>query len=612
MMSAGQPIVPDRLFEPRHRVPGRRRPFLVGAAIGTGMAAQAATRGGADFLLALNAGRLRSMGEPSVASLLAVRDTNRFVMEFAKAEIRPRTTLPVFIGLAALDPHLETTTVLDAIRDAGFEGVSNFPTVALIDGRFRRFLESTGFGFEREVALLAAARERGLATLGYSHTREEARRMAAAGVDIVNIDLGWNTGGALGVASRMQIEEAAELATQIVRAIRKISEHTVCVVEGGPIVRPEQMDHVCRAAQADGYIGGSTIDRVPLESAIELVTGAFKTMGALGRQVTRLEQQLDGKRGPLALTGSGSAMDRARAAFDQAVATELPVLVLGEAGTGRRDLARVIHAAGARKGHKLVWLSCADSAGERLDADLFGCEAGALPGLTRKRIGWLEIARGSTLVLDDIGEMPSATQQRLSAALESGSFWRLGGNDHLPLDVRLVGISRFDPTQPVTGGFFDPHLLDVLSAIRIELPPLRDHLEDLPHIIQHLLDAMTTAVGKPSTAIDPSALHVLLAHDWPGNAKELGTALQRALLAAGEGPIMAAHLPAFRPPSRRRDGRSGFASEREWILDGLRRNRFRRGEAARFLGVSRKTLYNKMAALGILAPNGPMGTPRRR
>src|SRR5262249_41715320 len=101
--------------------------FLVAAAIGTGMAAQAAARGGADFLVALNAGRLRSMGEPSVASLLALRDTNRFVLDFAKAEIRPRASLPIFVGIAAFDPRLEFDDMLGLVRGAGFEGITNFP-----------------------------------------------------------------------------------------------------------------------------------------------------------------------------------------------------------------------------------------------------------------------------------------------------------------------------------------------------------------------------------------------------------------------------------------------------------------------------------------------------
>jgi predicted TIM-barrel enzyme/DNA-binding NtrC family response regulator len=572
----------------------RNGTFLVAAAIGTGMAAQAAARGGADFLVALNAGHLRSMGEPSVASLLALRETNRFVLEFAKAEIRPRTNLPVFIGLAAFDPRLDPDALLQEVRTAGFDGVTNFPTVALIDGRFRRFLEASGFGIAREVALLRQARAQGLATLAYVHTGSEARQMAAAGVDIVNIDLGWNTGGALGVATRMPITEAADIAGRMIRTVRKVAADTICVVEGGPIVRPEQMDEVCRAAQADGYIGGSTIDRVPLETAIELVTAAFKTMGALRRRVTRLERRLDPRRMPVCLIGDASPVIRARAAYEQALASDLPLLVAGEPGTGRRDLARALHAGSGRAGRRLTWLTCA-AGQERMEADLFGSEAGAMPGITRRRIGWLELARGSTLVIDDLGELDLACQRRLCAAMESGGFRRVAGTDHLPLDVRLVGITRFDPARD--SAVLDRRLLEVLGVIRADLPALREHLEDLPQIIQHLLDTLTA--GKLPAELDPSTYRILLGHDWPGNTRELGNVLREALFAAGNRAILAAHLPPL-GPSHPRAARTGFASEREWILDGLRRNRFRRAETARFLGVSRKTLYNKMVALGLL------------
>lgn len=589
------------MMEPAERVrlalreaQARSGTFLVAAAIGTGMAAQAAARGGADFLVALNAGHLRSMGEPSVASLLALRDTNRFVMEFATAEIRPRTALPVFVGLAAFDPRLDAEVLLRQVRDAGFEGVTNFPTVALIDGRFRRFLEASGFGMAREIALLRQARSQGLATLGYIHTAPEARQMAMAGVDIINIDLGWNTGGALGVATRMPIAEASDVAGRMIRTVRKIAAETICVVEGGPIVRPEQMDEVCRAARADGYIGGSTIDRVPLETAIELVTSAFKTMGALRRRVTRLERRLDPRQMPGCLIGGAPSVIAARAAYEQALATDLPVLIAGEAGTGRRDLARALHAGGQHRARRLTWLTCA-AGQQRMDADVFGCEPGAAPGVARRRIGWLELARGSTLVLDDLGEMDLATQRLLCATIESGAFRRVGGSDQLPLDVRLIGVTRFNPARDVAR--FDPQLLDVLGAIRIGLAPLREHLEDLPQIIQHMLDALT--VGKLPAELDPAAWRVLLAHDWLGNARELGNVLQQALLAAGTSAILAGHLPPLQPQPAR-GARVGFPSEREWILDGLRRNRFRRAETARFLGVSRKTLYNKMVALGLL------------
>ena len=571
---------------------GRGDALLVGAAIGTGMAAQAATRGGADFLLALNAGRLRTMGEPSVASLLALRDTNRFVLDFASAEIRPRTALPVFVGLAAFDPRLDAMAVLRRVRDAGFEGITNFPTVALLDGRFRRFLEASGYGFEREAALLEQARALGLATLGYAHTREEARRLAFARVDIVNIALGWNSGGTLGVATPMRIEDAADLTRRLVRTVRQHAPDALCVVEGGPIVRPEQADEVCRAAEAQGYVGGSTIDRVPLEEAIELVTAAFKTTRALRRRPVRV----DPRREPLALAGTAPGVLRARAAFAQALATDLPVLILGEEGTGRRDLARALHAAGPSRTRKLAWVACAPEP-ERMAAELFGAEPGALPGVVRRRMGWLELARGATLVLDDFGRLDPASRQRLRAALQSGGFTRSGGVETLPLAARLVGIARPEPGSD--GGWFDPLLPRSLGEIRIELPPLRDRPDDLPPIIQLVLDRLALGLGRPPSRVDPSAFRLLLEHDWPGNLRELTEVLQRGLLAAGEGAVAAEHLPALRDAEPARDGRGRFGSERDWILDALRRNRFRRGDTARFLGVSRKTLYNKMVAHGL-------------
>ena len=153
-----------------------RNQMLVGAAIGTGMTAQAAERGGADLLLALNAGRFRSMGVPSIASMLALRPCNDFVLDFARAEILPRVAIPVFFGASAFDPALDITALVARIAAAGFPGVVNFPTAALVDGRYRDFLEESGCGFAREVALLTAARKAGLATLAYVRTAAEAAR----------------------------------------------------------------------------------------------------------------------------------------------------------------------------------------------------------------------------------------------------------------------------------------------------------------------------------------------------------------------------------------------------------------------------------------------------
>ena len=131
-----------------------------------------------------------------------------------------------------------SSTYLSAIAAAGFEGITNFPTVVLLEGRYRRFLEASGYGFARELALLRGRRERGLATLCYAHTREEARRASAAGADIINIDLGWNTGGALGVSTRMRIEEAADLAQSIVQMVRRRAPGHVLRHRGGADRQP--------------------------------------------------------------------------------------------------------------------------------------------------------------------------------------------------------------------------------------------------------------------------------------------------------------------------------------------------------------------------------------
>src|SRR6266850_3926852 len=345
-------------FQPKRELPAlpARGSFLLGAAIGTGMAAKAAEHGGADFLLALNAGRFRSMGTPSAACMLALRDSNRMVMDFGQSEILTQTSLPVFFGAAAFGT-VDLTELVDQIANAGFHGVANFPSCVFLDGQYRQFLEETAHGFEREVTLLQVARARGLATLAYVHTVAEASRVAAH-ADIVNLDFGWNMGGSVGVESSLDLNESSTLAAEFVSTVRFTNSKARCVIEGGPIVTAEQMDQVCRSAKADGYVGGSTIDRVPLESAIEMATSAFKIIGGLRRQVDSLEKRLNRKAPVDALTGFSETMERVREQVARAMEIDLPVLIVGEPGTGRRDLAKVIHKARASRGRWLVSAEC--------------------------------------------------------------------------------------------------------------------------------------------------------------------------------------------------------------------------------------------------------------
>jgi predicted TIM-barrel enzyme/DNA-binding NtrC family response regulator len=573
----------------RRRTFSADKRFMLGAAIGTGMAAKAAERGGADFLLALNAGRFRSMGMPSVACLLALRDANRMVMEFGRSEILTQTSLPVFFGAAALGTE-DAEDLVRQIAEAGFHGVTNFPSCIFLDGRYREYLEESGLGFSREVALLRAARARGLSTLAYVHTLEEAR-VAAASADIVNLDFGWNMGGLLGVQSSVDLDEAARLGRTFVETVRSVNPRARCVIEGGPIVTPEQMDQVCRAARADGYVGGSTIDRVPLESAIEMATGAFKTIGVLRQQIEALERKLHRKAVVDVLIGHSEVIERAREQVAQALESQLPVLIEGEPGTGRHTIAKVIHQASAPQGRRLLCADCRGNSANEIEATLFGSVGDALRG-DKSRAGLLELARGSSLLLDHVEVLDIGMQRQLLQTVRMGGFSPTGGADAAPLAVRFIGIQN-GPT--LSADTLEVDFSRWLGSIRIELPALRDHLEDLPMLAEVFLRGM--GAGKK---IEPSAYRALLGYHWPGNVDELRSLLQLVTaISRGrsitEGDIVALLKARTAAASDRRS----FASEREWIMDGLRRNRFRRVETAQFLRISRKTLYNKMRKYGL-------------
>jgi len=576
-------------------VPSHRR-FLLGAAIGTGMAAKAAEHGGADFLLALNAGRFRSMGAPSAACMLALRDCNRMVMEFGESEILTQTSLPVFFGATAIDVN-DLPKLVDRIAEAGFHGVANFPSCVFLDGKYRQFLEDSGHGFDLEIDLLQEARARGLATLAYVHTADEAIR-AAPHADIVNLDFGWNMGGSAGVESSIDLDQSSALAAEFVKAVRAVNTQTRCVVEGGPIVTPEQMDQVCRSSKADGYIGGSTIDRVPLESAIEMATSAFKMIGALRGQVDALEKKLNRKVPVDALIGFSESIELAREQVARAMEFGLPVLIVGESGTGRRDLARVIHEARAPRGRWLVSAECkAVQNHVDMGLNLFGVQGGPSLKLTKPRAGLLEVARGSTLVLDDVGSLDIPIQQELLQAIQTGSFWRRGGTEIISLDVRFIGITGVDPTNEAGAKRFDPKFLHWLSAVRIDLPPVREHPEDLPMLAEAILRSL--AKGEMHK-LSPSAYRALSGYDWPGNLEQLRSVLKIAVLRARGGIISDRDLRSLlKPDGKRRSNRNSFASEFEWIFNGLKRNRFRRAETAEFLQISRKTLYNKIRQYGL-------------
>ncbi len=564
------------LFNGRRPRPGS---LLVGAAIGTGLAAKAAVRGGCDMLLALNAGKFRSMGAPSHASLLPLRDSNALVMEFGPVEILPaRGDVPAFFGACCFDPRQSLEELVDRIAEAGFQGITNFPTSIFLEGDFRQRVEAAGVGFDREVEMLRLARGRGLLTLGYAATKAQANKMAEAQVDIVNLNLGWNKGGHQGSSTSLDLAEAGDFARSVFRSVRRIRPATLCMVEGGPIVSALDMHAVSEAARADGYIGGSTIDRVPLEAAIEDAASAFKMIGSLQERMLELERQTLRRKRDYGLVGWSDAMVRVRREIARLAKTRQTILLVGAPGTGKEMVARSL----ASEARCREFITVASD--EWAEESLFGAAAGNSRRHAAGRLGLLEGGPETAIFIENAATLTRSLQAPLLAAVESGRFLRLGDGRTQPVTARII-LAANDVAS------MEPRLLDLLSTARIDLPPLVQRLEDLPLLIAHFLKMAGHAPGK----VDPSIYRLLMAHHWPRNVGELRSVIERAVVTAAGAMISADHLPPFDAPT----GVPPGGSERDWILDALRRHRFRRTETAAFLGISRKTLYNKMQAFEI-------------
>ncbi|SDI93586.1 DNA-binding transcriptional response regulator, NtrC family, contains REC, AAA-type ATPase, and a Fis-type DNA-binding domains [Billgrantia gudaonensis] len=587
------------------------RRFLVGAAIGTGMTAKAAAHGGADFLLALNAGRLRVQGGPSIACMLPLADNNRAVMSFSRAEILTRVALPVYFGACVFDPDGDLETLVQQVSDAGFQGICNFPTVVHFDGALRARLEANGVGLAREVRLLQLARKAGLRTCGYVRELAEAAMMADAGVDMLCINYGWNAGGASGVPSRYSLDEAAEHARVICEAVRARHPRLLCTVEGGPITNPDEAKKVAEISGANGYIGGSTIDRIPLEAAVAETTSAYKAVAQLQNRLHNLKSEWLGDGHEFGLIGRSAVITDVVQMIRKVANSDISVLVTGENGTGKELVARAIHLSSPRRHQRMVAVNCAAIPRELLESELFGHEAGAFTGALKARIGRFEQAHGTSLMLDEIGDLELSLQAKLLRVLEDGSFERLGSNSPRHTDARLICATNRSLRDMVADGRFREDLLYRLNTVEIRLPPLRERIEDIPLLVRHLLPRIAKEVNPHVREMDASAYRVLMQHPWPGNVRELRNVLERAVVMCERDVVTVNDLPLLDTcmPARNvrgADAESGSDSaalpenEREWILDALRRNRFRRQATAAELGLARKTLYNKMRRYGLL------------
>jgi two-component system response regulator HydG len=321
----------------------------------------------------------------------------------------------------------------------------------------------------------------------------------------------------------------------------------------------------------------------------------------LARTNRDLRRQLDEKFGYEGVVGSGPRMQQVLRLLKAFAPATAPVLILGENGTGKELAAKALHVNGPRRAKPFVAMNCAALNENLLDDDMFGHEPGAFTGATGSRKGRFEHAHGGTLFLDEVGDMPPGLQAKLLRALENGEVTRIGANDPIRVDVRVIAATNRDLAGMVEEGKFRRDLYHRLKVGVVRLPALRERREDLPLLVAHFLKELCDRYGKPVPAVAEPVRKALAAHPWPGNVRELRNALESMLVLDGDGVLGADDLPdelaGVAPPAAGPDhllGRPLAEVERYYTERALQAAGGNREEAARVLGIGERTLYRKL------------------
>jgi len=252
----------------------------IGVAAGCGMTARCTVHGGADFILALSAGKFRQIGLGSFASLLCYSNSNQVVMDFGTRELLPALPgTPILFGLNATDPTIDLYEYLKLIQSKGFSGINNFPTIGLIDGKFRLALEQEGVNFSREVEAIRIASFLGLFTVAFVFDEQQAKAMIEAGADVICVHLGLTVGGNIGARKTLSLELARIRMEQIMNYCERLKPGILKMIYGGPIGKPEDIQLFYSSPLCKGYIGGSAFERIPVEKALTETVQAFRNFG---------------------------------------------------------------------------------------------------------------------------------------------------------------------------------------------------------------------------------------------------------------------------------------------------------------------------------------------
>jgi DNA-binding NtrC family response regulator len=349
---------------------------------------------------------------------------------------------------------------------------------------------------------------------------------------------------------------------------------------------------------------------------LEVILNRVAERRDMANKAQAFETRLKAVEGTPLIVGESPSMQGVRRLIETIAPTDAAVMILGETGTGKELVARNLHDRSRRAGHAFIPVNCGALPENLVESELFGHRKGAFTGADTHRKGLFEVANGGTLFLDEVGELDKSVQVKLLRFLESGEIRRVGENDPFRVDVRVLCATNRNLREMIEADQFREDLFFRLNTFEIHLPPLRERRGDIPLLAQHMIARHARRRGDTEAVLSPEAIEYLMAHDWPGNIRELANAIERAWILSGGGTIYPEHLP-MQVPVRRAGGSPAAASaipgphfsmpeggtptlrdvEMQYIQVVLEKHHGNKPAASKELGISLKTLYNKINQL---------------
>jgi len=382
----------------------------------------------------------------------------------------------------------------------------------------------------------------------------------------------------------------------------------------GPTCEAEQSR--CRIRRKDGSFVHTLKNTAILRDSSGTVLGTVGTLTDLTEiiekenQLEAYRQQLGGESSFHGIIGATAAMRKVFDMIENAALSDAPVIIYGESGTGKELVSRAIHEIGSRKDKPFIKVNCASLTESLLESELFGHVRGSFTGAYKDRVGRFEKADQGDLFLDEIGDLPLSTQIKLLRVLEEKVIERVGSSTPISTDVRIISATNHDLLNLVEQGSFRKDFYFRINVIPIYLPPLRERADDIPLLAESFFAKMRLKSGKSIEGIREDTMDILLRHPWPGNVRELKGALEYAFATCHAPLVEPAHLPETilaqkRPPGQpRRPAFNLHEIERQELLDALDRAGGNQSQAAKLLGISRVTVWNRMKRYNIQPQRG--------